>query len=89
MGQSQVTRAHGDVDTVITNVVVLDHWGIVKADVGIKDARIFAIGKTGNPDIQPNVDIIMGYRSDDRGGDAFPMNLALRRQGRCFAASWS
>ncbi len=56
MGQSQVTRAAGAVDTVITNVVILDHWGIVKADVGIKDGRIAAIGKAGNPDIQPNVD---------------------------------
>ena len=60
MGQSQVTRAQGAVDTVITNAVILDHWGIVKADIGIKDGKIVAIGKAGNPDIQPNVDIIIG-----------------------------
>ena len=55
MGQSQVTNAAGAVDTVITNVVILDHWGIVKADVGIKEGRIVAIGKAGNPDIQPGM----------------------------------
>jgi urease subunit alpha len=69
MGQSQVTRAQGAVDTVITNVVVLDHWGIVKADVGIKDGRIFAIGKAGNPDIQPNVDIIIGPGTEAIAGE--------------------
>src|ERR1700755_1185888 len=53
MGQSQVTRAGGAVDTVITNAVILDHWAIVKADVGLKDGRIAAIGKAGNPEIQP------------------------------------
>ncbi len=56
MGQSQVTNRQGAVDTVITNALILDHWGIVKADVGIKDGRIAAIGKAGNPDIQPSVD---------------------------------
>src|ERR1700753_3365946 len=60
MGQSQVTRARGAVDTVITNAVILDHWGIVKADVGLRDGLIVAIGKAGNPDVQPNVDIIVG-----------------------------
>ena len=69
MGQSQVTRAKGAVDTVITNVVVLDHWGIVKADVGIKDGRIAAIGKAGNPDIQPNVDIIFGPGTEAIAGE--------------------
>ena len=59
MGQSQLGRAHTP-DTVITNALILDHWGVVKADVGIKDGRICAIGKAGNPDIQPNVDIIVG-----------------------------
>ena len=54
MGQSQVTSRRGAVDTVITNALILDHWGIVKADVGIKDGRISGIGKAGNPDIQPN-----------------------------------
>src|SRR6478735_7612958 len=52
MGQSQATNAAGAVDTVITNALILDHWGIVKADVGLKDGRICAIGKAGNPDIQ-------------------------------------
>ncbi len=60
MGQSQVTRADGAVDTVITNALIVDHWGIVKADIGLKDGRIVAIGKAGNPDTQPDVDIIVG-----------------------------
>jgi urease subunit alpha len=60
MGQSQVTRAGGAVDTVITNALIVDHWGIVKADIGLKDGLIVAIGKAGNPDTQPNVDIIVG-----------------------------
>src|SRR6059036_3745368 len=60
MGQGQACRADGAVDTVITNVVILDHWGIVKADLGISDGRIAAIGKAGNPDIQPGVDIVVG-----------------------------
>ncbi len=69
MGQSQVTRAQGAVDTVITNVVVLDHWGIVKADVGLRDGRIAAIGKAGNPDIQPDVDIIVGPGTEAIAGE--------------------
>ena len=56
MGQSQLTRAQGAVDTVITNALILDHWGIVKADIAIRDGLIAAIGKAGNPDIQPGVD---------------------------------
>src|ERR1700688_3394138 len=60
MGQSQVTNRQGAVDTVITNALILDHWGIVKADVGLKDGKIHAIGKAGNPDIQPGVTIIIG-----------------------------
>ena len=59
MGQSQLTRKYV-VDTVITNAVVLDHWGIIKCDVGLKDGRIHALGKAGNPDIQPNVNIAAG-----------------------------
>ena len=59
MGQSQLTAAHV-MDLVITNALVMDYWGIVKADVGIKNGRIAAIGKAGNPDIQPNVDIVIG-----------------------------
>jgi len=68
-GQSQVTRAGGAVDTVITNAVILDHWGIVKADVAIKDGRIAAIGKAGNPDIQPGVDIIVGPGTEVIAGE--------------------
>ncbi len=60
MGQSQVTRANGAVDTVITNAVIVDHTGIVKADIGLKGGRIVAIGKAGNPDTQPGVNIIVG-----------------------------
>src|SRR3982751_3802235 len=60
MGQSQISRAGGAVDTVITNALIVDHWGIVKADVGLKDGRIVGIGKAGNPDPQPGVDIIVG-----------------------------
>ena len=60
MGQSQISRAAGAVDTVITNAVILDHWGVIKADIGIRDGRISRIGKAGNPDVQPGVDIIVG-----------------------------
>src|SRR5215475_11839981 len=60
MGQSQVSRLDGAVDTVITNAVIFDHTGIYKADVGLRDGRIAAIGKAGNPDVQPRVDIIVG-----------------------------
>ncbi|RVV98845.1 urease subunit alpha [Mesobaculum littorinae] len=60
MGQSQATRAEGAVDTVITNALILDHSGIYKADIGLRDGRIAAIGKAGNPDTQPGVDIIVG-----------------------------
>ena len=60
MAQSQRTRAEGAVDTVMTNALILDHWGIVKADIGLKGGRIVAIGKAGNPDVQPGVDIVIG-----------------------------
>ena len=60
MAQSQRTRAEGAVDTVLTNALIIDHWGIVKADIGLKDGRIVAIGKAGNPDVQPGVDIVIG-----------------------------
>src|ERR1041385_9041929 len=60
MGQSQASRAEGAVDTVITNALIVDHWGIVKADIGLKDGRIVAIGKAGNPDTQPGVTIVIG-----------------------------
>jgi urease subunit alpha len=69
MGQSQRTRADGAVDTVITNAVILDHWGIVKADIGIRDGRIAGIGKAGNPDIQPGVDIVIGPGTEIIAGE--------------------
>src|SRR6201993_2838825 len=69
MGQSQRPRSEGAVDTVITNALILDHWGIVKADIGIKDGRIAAIGKAGNPDVQPNVTIIIGPGTEVIAGE--------------------
>ena len=69
MGQSQASRADGAIDTVITNALILDHWGIVKADIGIRDGRIAAVGKAGNPDIQPGVDIIIGPGTDAIAGE--------------------
>src|SRR6201990_3342066 len=69
MGQSQASQAEGAVDTVITNAVILDHWGIVKADVGLKNGLSAAIGKAGNPDIQPNVDIIIGPGTEVIAGE--------------------
>src|SRR5271156_2651728 len=69
MGQSQASREDGAVDTVITNALILDHWGIVKADVGIKDGRISAVGKAGNPDIQPNVTIVIGPGTEVIAGE--------------------
>ncbi|HWL03673.1 MAG TPA: urease subunit alpha [Xanthobacteraceae bacterium] len=69
MGQSQITNAAGAVDTVITNALIVDHWGIVKADVGLKGGRIAAIGKAGNPDIQPGVTIVVGPGTDVIAGE--------------------
>src|SRR5260370_9959399 len=69
MGKSQRTRSEGAVDTVITNALILDHWGIVKADIAIKDGRIAAIGKAGNPDVQPSVDIIIGPGTEVIAGE--------------------
>jgi urease subunit alpha len=69
MGQSQRSRHEGAVDTVITNALILDHWGIVKADVGLRDGRIAAIGKAGNPDTQPGVDIIVGPGTEVIAGE--------------------
>ncbi|HXI99865.1 MAG TPA: urease subunit alpha, partial [Micropepsaceae bacterium] len=69
MGQSQLSRAAGAVDTVITNALIIDHWGIVKADVGLKGGVIAAIGKAGNPDIQPGVDIIIGPGTEIIAGE--------------------
>jgi urease subunit alpha len=69
MGQSQRSRKEGAVDTVITNALILDHWGIVKADIAIRDGRIFNIGKAGNPDVQPNVNIIVGPGTEVIAGE--------------------
>jgi urease subunit alpha len=69
MGQSQVTRAEGAVDTVITNALIVDHWGIVKADVGLRDGRIAGIGKAGNPDTQPSVTIVIGPGTEVIAGE--------------------
>ncbi|WP_122522543.1 urease subunit alpha [Pannonibacter phragmitetus] len=69
MGQSQHPRSAGAVDTVITNVLIIDHWGIVKADVGLKDGRISGIGKAGNPDVQPGVTIIVGPGTEVIAGE--------------------
>src|SRR5512138_2550954 len=68
MGQSQRLAAQV-VDTIITNALILDHWGIVKADIGLKGGRIAAIGKGGNPDVQPNVDIAIGAGTEVIAGE--------------------
>jgi urease subunit alpha len=68
MGQSQRTNAES-VDTVITNALILDHWGIVKADIGLKDGRIHSIGKAGNPDVQPGVTIVLGPGTEVIAGE--------------------
>ncbi len=75
MGQSQASRAEGAVDTVITNALILDHTGIYKADVGLRDGRIAKIGKAGNPDTQPGVDIVIG-----------PGTEAIAAEGRILTA---
>jgi urease subunit alpha len=69
MGQSQYSQAQGAVDTVITNALIIDHWGIVKADVAILNGRIHKIGKAGNPDVQPGVDIIIGPGTEIIAGE--------------------
>jgi urease subunit alpha len=69
MGQSQLSRQAGAVDTVITNALIFDYWGIVKADIGIRDGRISGIGKAGNPDIQSGVDIFIGPGSEVIAGE--------------------
>jgi urease subunit alpha len=72
MGQSQVVNgpgAHEACDCVVTNALIVDHWGIVKADIGIKGQRIAAIGKAGNPDVQPNVDIVIGPGTEIIAGE--------------------
>jgi urease subunit alpha len=69
MGQSQRGRGEGAVDTVITNALIIDHWGIVKADVGIRDGKIAGIGKAGNPDVQPGVNIVVGPGTEAIAGE--------------------
>src|SRR6202163_338441 len=69
MGQSQITNAAGAVDTVITNALILDHWGIVKADVGLKEGRGGGIAKAGTPDIQPGVGIVIGPGTEVIAGE--------------------
>jgi urease subunit alpha len=69
MGQSQRSRSEGAVDTVITNALILDHRGILKADIGIKDGCVAAIGKAGNPDVQPNVTMIIGPGTEVIAGE--------------------
>ncbi|QUY44350.1 urease subunit alpha [Acaryochloris marina] len=69
MGQSPITNADGAVDTVITNALILDWWGIVKADIGIKEGRIAAIGKAGNPYIQDDIDIVIGPGTEAIAGE--------------------
>ncbi len=69
MGQSQATRAEGAADTVITNALVIDHWGIVKADVALTGGRISGIGKAGNPDVQPGVTIVIGPGTEIIAGE--------------------
>lgn len=69
MGQSQRTNAQGVVDTVITNAVIIDHDKVIKADIGIKAGRIHAIGKAGNPDTQPGVEIVVGPGTDVIAGE--------------------
>ncbi|MEO0925074.1 MAG: urease subunit alpha [Cyanobacteria bacterium J06643_13] len=69
MGQSTISRAEGAVDLVITNALILDWWGVVKADIGIKDGKIEKIGKAGNPQIQDNVDIIIGAATEVVAGE--------------------
>jgi urease subunit alpha len=69
MGQSQYSQAQGAADTVITNALIIDYWGIVKADIAITNGRIARIGKAGNPDVQPGVDIIVGPGTEVIAGE--------------------
>src|SRR5438270_13772857 len=69
MGQSQRSQAEGAVDTVVTNALIVDHWGIVKADLAIRNGCIARIGKAGNPDIQPGVDIVIGPGTEIIAGE--------------------
>ncbi|GLK80671.1 urease subunit alpha [Methylopila turkensis] len=77
MGQSQASRAQGAVDTVITNALIIDHSGIIKADVGLRDGRIAAIGKAGNPDVQPGVTIVVGPGTEVIAGEGKILTAGL------------
>ncbi|GBD47472.1 urease subunit alpha [Methylopila sp. Yamaguchi] len=77
MGQSQASRAQGAVDTVITNALIIDHGGIIKADVGLRDGRIAAIGKAGNPDVQPGVTIVVGPGTEVIAGEGKILTAGL------------
>ena len=72
MGQGQITREDGSADTVITNALILDYWGIVKADIGIRDGIICGIGKAGNPDVQDGVEILIGPGTEIIAGENKP-----------------
>src|SRR4030088_2456115 len=87
MGQSQVTNKQGAADTVITNALIVDHWGIVKADVAIKEGYISAIGKAGNPDIQPGVTIIIGPGTDVIAGEGKILTAGGGRAHGTFATT--
>ena len=83
MGQSQVVNGPGRTrpcDCVITNALIVDHWGIVKADIGLKDGRIAAIGKAGNPDTQPGVDIVIGPGTEIIAGEGLHRHRRRHRQ---------
>jgi urease subunit alpha len=69
MGQSQAAQSEGAADTIITNALVLDHWGIVKADIAMTNGRIAGVGKAGNPDVQPDVDIVIGPGTEIIAGE--------------------
>ncbi|GAA3139780.1 hypothetical protein GCM10020001_073040 [Nonomuraea salmonea] len=69
MGQARTTRADGAADLVITGAVILDHWGVIKADVGVRDGRIAAVGKAGNPDTMDGVDIVIGPSTEVLAGN--------------------
>ena len=69
MGQSQATNEAGAADTVITNALIVDHWGIIKADIALRGGRIAGIGKAGNPDVQPGVDIVIGPGTEIIAGE--------------------
>jgi hypothetical protein len=84
MGQAQTPRSEGAVDTVITNALILDWWGIVKADVGLRDGRIVAIGKAGNPDVQEGVTIVVGPGTEAIAGEGHILTAGWNRQPHPF-----